>query len=201
MAGGPEFEEVRDASIRPSMSVRELLEAYRGIHGFMAGHLAEAVDLLREGLRESRLRVLSFTANLVATGLRGVLRDLAVPMLASAKPDYLEIWQEAPGTRQLPELERQRYGWTHADVASWMCEAWSFPKPLRDAIEGHHTTADTAQIPVAVQVAALLEHHEDDPEALIEEGRDRFNLDPDLLELALHEGKEGGDRLAIAMAR
>lgn len=131
----------------------------------------------------------------------GLLQDLAVPMLASAKPDYLEIWQEAPGTRQLPELERQRYGWTHADVASWMCEAWSFPKPLRDAIEGHHTTADTAQIPVAVQVAALLEHHEDDPEALIEEGRDRFNLDPDLLELALHEGKEGGDRLAIAMAR
>ena len=76
MAGGPEFEEVRDASVKPSMSVRELLEAYRGIHGFMAGHLAEAVDLLREGLRESRLRVLSFTANLVATGLRGVLRDL-----------------------------------------------------------------------------------------------------------------------------
>jgi deoxyhypusine synthase len=70
------FEEVRDAHVRPDMTVRELLETYRGIHGFMAGHLAEAVEVLREGLSVSRLRVLSFTANLVATGLRGVIRDL-----------------------------------------------------------------------------------------------------------------------------
>ncbi|MEB2837201.1 MAG: deoxyhypusine synthase [Desulfurococcales archaeon] len=70
------FEEVRDARVSPSMTLRDLIEAYRGMHGFMAGHLAEAVEVLREGLRESRLRVLSFTANLVATGLRGVLAQL-----------------------------------------------------------------------------------------------------------------------------
>ncbi len=74
MAGG--FEEVRDVHVRGSMSVGDLVRAYRDIHGFMAGHLAEAVEVLREGLGRSRLRVISFTANLVATGLRGVLADL-----------------------------------------------------------------------------------------------------------------------------
>jgi deoxyhypusine synthase len=70
------LEEVRDVRVRPSMSVAELLEAYGGIHGFMAGHLYEAFRILREGLRVSSLRILTFTANLVATGLRGVLSQL-----------------------------------------------------------------------------------------------------------------------------
>lgn len=70
------MEEVEDARVRPGMSVADLLEAYGGIHGFMAGHLYEALRVLREGLRDSELRILTFTANLVATGLRGVLSQL-----------------------------------------------------------------------------------------------------------------------------
>ncbi len=67
-----EAERIEDVEIRPDMSVAELIESYRAMHGFMAGHLARAVDVLAEGLG-AELRFLSFTANLVATGLRGVL--------------------------------------------------------------------------------------------------------------------------------
>ena len=70
------MEPVRDVRIRQGMTLDDLIEAYKDIHGFMAGHLAEAVEVLREGLRGSRVRVLSFTANLVATGLRGILAQL-----------------------------------------------------------------------------------------------------------------------------
>ncbi|MEB3861225.1 MAG: deoxyhypusine synthase [Desulfurococcales archaeon] len=59
-----------------SVDVAGLVEAYRRIHGFMAGHLVEAIDALVEGLSSSRLRVLTFTGNLVSTGLRGVLAEL-----------------------------------------------------------------------------------------------------------------------------
>ncbi len=58
------------------MSVWDLIEAYGDIHGFMAGHLYRAVKLLRKGLSESRLRILTFTGNLVSTGLRGIFADL-----------------------------------------------------------------------------------------------------------------------------
>ncbi len=70
------LEPVGDVRIRRGMSIGELLEAYSRIHGFMAGHLVEAVRVLRRGIAESRLRILSFTGNLVATGLRGVFAQL-----------------------------------------------------------------------------------------------------------------------------
>ncbi len=69
-------EPVEDVEVDPGMSLRELLEAYGRIHGFMAGHLYRATLMLKRCLGESDLRLLSFTANLVATGLRGVISQL-----------------------------------------------------------------------------------------------------------------------------
>lgn len=70
------FEIVEDVEVSPKMSVKELIEAYGKIHGFMAGHLYEAIRILREGLKVSDLRVISFTANLISTGLRGIISQL-----------------------------------------------------------------------------------------------------------------------------
>ena len=70
------MEPVRDVKVSPAMRVCELVEAYGAMHGFMASRVWEAVRILREGLEVSDLRVLSFTGNLVATGLRGVLSQL-----------------------------------------------------------------------------------------------------------------------------
>jgi len=55
---------------------RELIKYYDQIHGFMSGHLAEAARILEEGVRESELRFLSFTGNIVSTGLRGLIAKL-----------------------------------------------------------------------------------------------------------------------------
>ena len=76
MLAGERLEPVEDIRVSPRMTLSELIEAYSRMHGFMAGHLAQAVDLLRRGVKESTLRVLSFTGNLVSTGLRGVLAQL-----------------------------------------------------------------------------------------------------------------------------
>ncbi len=70
------MEPIRDVRVSPEMGLKGLVELYSGMYGFMAGHVAEAVEVLRRGIRESRLRVLTFTGNLVATGLRGVLAQL-----------------------------------------------------------------------------------------------------------------------------
>jgi deoxyhypusine synthase len=73
---GFRLEPVRDVRVSSGMRVCELVEAYGAMHGFMASRVWEAVSILREGLAVSDLRILSFTGNIVATGLRGVLAQL-----------------------------------------------------------------------------------------------------------------------------
>lgn len=70
------MERVVDRRVWISMSVWDLIELYRDIHGFMAGHLYRGYELLVEMISRSDLRFLSFTGNLVSTGLRGVLAQL-----------------------------------------------------------------------------------------------------------------------------
>ncbi len=68
--------EVGNPRVSKDMTVGELVEVYGEIHGFMAGHLYRAIRILREGLAESRLRILTFTGNLVSTGLRSIFAQM-----------------------------------------------------------------------------------------------------------------------------
>jgi deoxyhypusine synthase len=70
------LEEVVDVEISPELSVKELIEIYGRVHGFVAGHLYEAIKILDEMLYNTDLRFLSFTGNLVSTGLRGLIAQL-----------------------------------------------------------------------------------------------------------------------------
>ena len=70
------MEEVRDVKLKKGMTLDELIDVYREIHGFMASHLVKAVEILKKMMLEADVKILTFTANLVATGLRGVLAQL-----------------------------------------------------------------------------------------------------------------------------
>ncbi len=69
-------EEIEDVRVSPNDSIIDLIEKYEKMHGFVAGSLARAVKILKEGLEEADLRFLAFTGNLVSTGLRGILAQL-----------------------------------------------------------------------------------------------------------------------------
>ncbi|MGC9209670.1 MAG: deoxyhypusine synthase [Acidilobus sp.] len=70
------YEPVDDIKVSSRTTIKDLVELYGKEHGFMAGHLWRAAQILDEGLRESKLRILSFTGNLISTGLRGVIAQL-----------------------------------------------------------------------------------------------------------------------------
>ncbi len=70
------LERVEDAVLRKDMKLDDLIELYRRIHGFMASHVIEAIEVLKKVKSECDVRVLSFTANIVSTGLRGILAQL-----------------------------------------------------------------------------------------------------------------------------
>ncbi len=57
-------------------SLKDLIPMYKKIYGFMASHLVRAYDILVEALEKADVLFLSFTGNLIATGLRGAIRWL-----------------------------------------------------------------------------------------------------------------------------
>ena len=67
--------EIKDLSLKPGAGAAETVRQL-GEAGFQASHLWEAVDMVREMKRKRHTIFLSFTANMVASGLRGVITDL-----------------------------------------------------------------------------------------------------------------------------
>ena len=70
-------EPVKDYQFSEDMTVNELIEQMENAWGFTAGKTAVGVDILEKMVKtEGCTKFLSFTANLVATGTRGVFKEL-----------------------------------------------------------------------------------------------------------------------------
>ncbi len=68
---------VEDYFIESSMTVCELVEKMSSSGGFMAKHVSLASEIMAEMWRAREVkRILSFTGNIVSTGLRGVIAQL-----------------------------------------------------------------------------------------------------------------------------
>ncbi|MEM2021331.1 MAG: deoxyhypusine synthase [Zestosphaera sp.] len=70
------YESVKDVRVWRGMFVKDLVRLYGDIHGFTAADVQKASEVLSEGIKKADLRFLSFTGNLIATGLRGVIAQL-----------------------------------------------------------------------------------------------------------------------------
>jgi HD-like signal output (HDOD) protein/ActR/RegA family two-component response regulator len=86
----------------------------------------------------------------------GLLLDVGYVVLAQCRGQpYIDLLDEA-ASRQLPvhELERDRLGFTHADVGAYLLGVWGVPPRLVEVVAGHHAPAlaDLAANPVAVAV-------------------------------------------------
>ncbi len=113
----------------------------------LAAALADVIDPVR--------RSESFTAAL--------LQDMAIPLLVHRRPDYgvvLEAWQN--GDADLARLERDEFGWDHAEVAGLMSGSWDFPDYLVGAVSDHHDLgADHDNLLAARLVGGLREVDDD----------------------------------------
>ncbi len=120
-------------------------------------------DSLRRGLFARALgRILGQvdSEDLFAAAL---LQDMAVPLLAKELPEeYDKLFQgRRGGQTRLSDLERERFGWTHAEAASILARRWSLPEEFADLIEYHtafeQLLSDGATAgQVAVSLSALL---------------------------------------------
>jgi HD-like signal output (HDOD) protein len=95
----------------------------------------------------------AFTASL--------LSDLALPVLLSVWREYyepvIEEWKQSP--RRLSEIEREHFGWDHAQAGAWIAQSWEFPEEMVCYLGAHnlsrekineHELGDTIAAPMAV---------------------------------------------------
>lgn len=70
-----ELKEIKDLELKENASVLDLVQGLRNT-GFQASELGKAVELIEEMKKERAAVFFGFTANLVASGLRGLIAEL-----------------------------------------------------------------------------------------------------------------------------
>ncbi len=120
-------------------------------------------DSLRRGLFARALGRLLGQADSEDLFAAALLQDMAVPLLAKELPEeYDKLFQgRRGGQTRLSDLERERFGWTHAEAASILARRWSLPEEFADLIENHIAferllTDGATAGQVAVSLSALL---------------------------------------------
>jgi HD-like signal output (HDOD) protein len=117
----------------------------------------------------------------------GLLQDIAVPLLANTNPDgYLTIlnrWH-SDQLESLDSLERELFGFDHADIGGLMAEDWGLPEYLVQAIGGHHAPNGHSPVDPAVRLASFVTYspENDGSDTIKEVAATQFGIEPPLME-------------------
>ncbi len=113
---------VRDFEIRESRDSEKILEQMGELGGFQGNKLAKAVDILEKMIKDEKsLNFLSFPASLVATGIRGVFKemikrrwvDLVITTCGTLDHDLARSWGDYyQGSFELNDEEVKRKGYS-----------------------------------------------------------------------------------------
>lgn len=134
-------------------------------------------DSLRRGMFARLLGKISGRLEAEEAFAAALLQDMAVPVLAKELPgEYVELLKRRDGgRRRLSELERERFGWTHAEAAGVMARQWHLADDFATLLEGHTEIAASPgegrcrPFQVAISLSALLPSVTD--EAWLERGQ------------------------------
>ncbi|MBI1248455.1 HDOD domain-containing protein [bacterium] len=93
-----------------------------------------------------------------------LLQDMAVPLLAKELGDKYRnlIEGRSEGQTRMSDLERETFGWTHAEAGGVIARGWSLPEGFAELIESHLDLDQYLGAPekepgrVAVALSALL---------------------------------------------
>ena len=85
-----------------------------------------------------------------------LLQDMAIPLLAKEMSnEYLKLLEaREEGPRRLSDLERERFGWNHADAGAMMARKWKMPEAFADFLY-RHTSIPHGQPTSPVEITQL----------------------------------------------
>lgn len=103
-------------------------------------------DSLRRGVFARRLGRKLGLKDVEELFAAALLQDMAIPLLVR---DFSQVYREFLERRdegqRLSNLERQRFGWTHADAAALMVGRWNLPERFAELIASHVDTSALLQ--------------------------------------------------------
>jgi len=112
----------------------------------------------------------------------GLLQDLAIPIIATAKQKIykglIRKWHADPEA-DLAVMERELFGYDHATVGALMAEDWELPEYLVNAIAGHHNLSADSPAEPAVRLVSRLKYfeHDDGSEQLLALAEKEYGLE------------------------
>jgi HD-like signal output (HDOD) protein len=121
-------------------------------------------DSLRRGLFARSLAKIFGMKEAEEQFAAALLQDMAIPLLAKElHTQYIELLSRRDGGRmQLSQLERETFGWTHAEAGARMARQWNLPEEFARLIEGHNeidsllTAAPLRHDQLSVALSSLL---------------------------------------------
>lgn len=144
-------------------TIRGLVLAHSLFHVFEGADAVDAEAVLEHSRLASRIaRQLLDDPHLSEVAATGaLLHDAGALALASQLPaEYREVVSEARRRRApLHEVERERFGVTHADIGAYLLGLWGLPHEVLDAVASHHAPFPTDgpfDAPTAVRIALVV---------------------------------------------
>lgn len=100
-------------------------------------------DSLRRGLFARNVSRLLGVREVEEPFAAALLQDMAIPVLAKELSSDYDALLEARqrGRVRLSVLERQRFGWSHADAGAQLVERWNLPQGFAELV-GRHTSIE-----------------------------------------------------------
>ncbi len=127
-----------------------------------------------------------------------LLQDMALPLLVQRHSDEYQAMfgavSEGP-ERPLDVLERERFGWDHAEVGQMMCEVWGLPSGLGEAIGAHHLDpgeAGAELAPVVLSALLAVDDEQGGP-ALLAAAEEVLSMEPEKIEELVREGLQDAE--------
>ena len=153
------------AQIRSIVLAFATMDALPKPKGNLFNHNAFWIDSL---LRAILARVLSrklFSGQMDEVFTASLLSELAVPLLLCVWNEYYEpiVKEWETSSKRLSELEREHFGWDHAQAGAWILQSWEFPEEMICYIGAHNISMekikqmdlqDTIVMPLAIAALA-----------------------------------------------
>ncbi len=133
-----------------------------------------------------------------------LLQDIALPVLSMAKKDaycaLVERWNKEPGL-DLAVLEKEAFGYDHAQVGALIAQVWGLPDYLVNAVGGHHGGV-AGDVEPAVRLVSSLRYSEadDGSEGVVAACVGEFRMEEELIRNMLEMAFEDAEKTARIFA-
>lgn len=113
----------------------------------------------------------------------GILHDIGFLILSNYfSSEYKQVMQEYQTGKSILEAEESVFGFTHAEIGSWLAEQWKLPPHIQDVVFYHHNPSQATNR-TRVAVVHIADYIASETAMAPTKENPRYTLDPSSLEV------------------